>query len=464
MTAMPTALCLLLLLAPPVVIDGVDVTDWTPRQLWTKADEYFHDGHYEKAVHLQDRIIQLDPSDLEAYTVAAWLIWSLGREPEARRYLERCIAANPTAWASHHELGLHLFERLGQATEALPHLLRATTLPSAPDLVHRTLAHAYYFAEQPSLAVAVWQRLRDTGRVPGTILMTNLPKALLLALRSDMQARDAGVISGPLPAVLPTVVADEREGRIRRVLDLREAGHDSGPADFRIVYGGRPLINKVAWQWQAMLSRKRSDGRFDEAAAIVDEDGDGIAESLPPLAELRRLWRESRPTARRFVAPDRFEIGRDATGRAVPWRVTVTAAGLAAAPPVYVATDDHPPVLRLRLRDTRRRRDSGSVLAALPAGVYCANSASPDEGAPVALSLPAEQVPEGRQAVILELLVQGVVLDRKVLAGQVVYRGQGGLQMLTATPGEVEQADEPLRDRSESVEPRSRRPGSTKGS
>ncbi len=461
---MPAALWLLLLLAPPVVIDGVDVTDWTPRQLWTKADEYFHDGHYEQAIRLQDRIIQLDPSDLEAYTVAAWLIWSLGREPEARRYLERCVAANPTAWASHHELGLHLFERLGLATEALPHLLRATTLPGAPDLVHRTLAHAYYFAEQPSLAVAVWERLRDTGRVPGTILMTNLPKALLLALRSDLQARYAGAISGPPPAALPTVVTDARPDRTHRVLDLREAGRTGGPADFRIVYRGRPVINKVAWQWQAMLSRKRPDGTFDETAAIIDEDGDGIAESLPPLAELRRIWRESGPAARRFVAPDRFEIGRDATGRPVPWRVTVTAAGLTVAPPVYVATDDLAPGLRLRLRDTRRRRDSGSVLAALPAGVYCANSASPDEGAPVALSLPAEQIPEGRQAVILELLVHGVVLDRKVLAGQVLYRGHGGVQLLTATPGEIEQADEPLRDRSESVQPRFRRPGSTKGS
>ncbi len=204
-----TALLVCQLLAP-VVIDGVDVTGWTPAQLWTRSDEYFHAGAYDKAVRLQERIMVLDPGDVEAYTVAAWLTWSLGDEPRARQYLDRAVAANPNAWEAHWELGFHLFDRLGAAAEAIGPLARAVALPGCSDPAYRTLAHAYLAAERPSLAVALWTRIAAEKRAPPPVLDINLHKAWSQALRSDSRARAGGVVQGQPSDILPVLLDEQR--------------------------------------------------------------------------------------------------------------------------------------------------------------------------------------------------------------------------------------------------------------
>ncbi|NUQ01999.1 MAG: hypothetical protein HUU35_19300, partial [Armatimonadetes bacterium] len=301
---------LLLLLAAPAAADAEDLTGWTIPQLWAKADEYFHDGRYADAIRLQARIRELDPTDVEAYTVAAWLTWSLGDEPGARRLLQQAVERNPGNWEPYWELGYHLLDRVGDAVAAVPLLEEACQRPPFPDRIRRTLAHAYIYAEQPARAVELWARLRAEKLAPLGVLEVNEPQALRLALRSDLLARNGGAVTG-LGTALPRVLADSRRDTDgdgfaeTRQLDLDDPTRADGRADFRITYRGQRIIYKPVWSWLSMETDLDGDGHFE--VVLHDEDGDGIAESLPTPAELRR-GRDLPANRRRFAAPDRYEV------------------------------------------------------------------------------------------------------------------------------------------------------------
>lgn len=435
-----TAVLVCQLLAP-VVIDGVDVTGWTPAQLWTRADEYFHAGAYDKAVRLQERIMVLDPGDVEAYTVAAWLTWSLGDEPGARQYLDRAVAANPNAWEAHWELGFHLFDRLGAATEALGPLSRAVALPGCSDPAYRTLAHAYLAAERPSLAVALWTRIAAEQRAPPPVLDINLNKAWSQALRSDSRARAGGVVRGPPADILPVLLDEQRldddaDGLPDRRTQLY--ADPTGARDrvaFRITATGYHLVKRVYWRWTSLATDLDGNGTFDEAETLRDEDGDGIAESLPPLAMLQRLRWQSSPVARWFAAPDRYELLVGPDGGPVPGAVHCVDGVVSAEPAWYLATDEPDLALRLVLiESTSRSRVAGTV--GLAPGVYCGN---PPGGGPRArLAISARSLPEGRYVPVGEITVRGVAVERRRLGDQVVCCEAGRVTLAPPRDGELE--------------------------
>lgn len=444
---MSAALFGLLLVAAPFTVDGADATAWTARQLWEKSDEYFHQGKYPEAVRLHERIMELDPGDLEAYAVAAWLTWSMGDEPRARGYLQREVKANPETWESYWELGFHLLDRCGDPVAALPVLAQVLNYPPYPDRAARTLAHAYRWAEQPTLAVALWDRLAAEGNTPGAILGINRDLALRDALSSDMFARDAGVLSGPLdPVTLPRVLRDERTDpdgdgfADHRVLELDDPADLDGEPDYRIVYQGQLVIKLVRWSWTEMCADLNDDGSFDDETPVCDEDGDGFAESLPPLLTLGLQRQRLSPTARRFASPDRYELGVAAHGGPVPLYPRVRD-GQLRLEPRFVIASDLPVEFAVGARQAMGREFAWLASAPLAAGVYH-DSAGPG-APPLGLSVDPSPLGEGRFWLVTALKVNGVVVDLKVEPDLLLEVGPEGLRLLPPTAAESVYRDAP---------------------
>ena len=419
-----------LLAAEPTVLDGVDVTGWTTQQLWDLSDKYFHDGQYAEAVRLHQRICRLDPSDVESYGVAAWLLWSLGDEPAARRMLVAGVKANPDTWDSHWELGFHDMERNGDIARAIPSLELAVAQEGWPPYAIRTLAHAYEFAEQPTRAAAVWERIGNDGLAPPGIVNNNLGNDLEMALRSDMAARLGGALVGePHPErviVLAdrTIEVDDQQEPWVRTIALESADDADGVPDMRITMRGHAVVYKRAWRWVSIDADVNRDGRFSLDEMLLDPDGDGIAESLPDL-ETMRLWRSGLlENSKRLLTPDRYELGVDSQGRAAPLTVEVRDGRVIARPPCYLATDREGLILRLVLVEAVHHDQTIIATTPLPPGVYCGNQSS---GEPrIEVALPLDRLPAGRWAVALEIGYRTAVLDRKLLPWLTLERDAEG--------------------------------------
>lgn len=87
---------------------------------------YLVTGRAEEALAAMDRVIALNPRNVDAYTAAASALDSLGRKAEARVYLEKAIAAEPENKFLRTSLALNLASSgdIGQAIEVYKALIR----------------------------------------------------------------------------------------------------------------------------------------------------------------------------------------------------------------------------------------------------------------------------------------------------------------------------------------------------
>ncbi len=417
------AVCLAtnLWLAPPI-IDGLDVSAYSPQQLWAKSDEYFHDGEYLKSVNILRRVVELDPADIEAYSVAAWLIWSLGDEPAGRRWLEQGLAANPDSWQAAHDLGLHWIQRVGDPFHALPYLVQAANAPGRPDIVPRTLAHGLVAAEQPWYAATLWHEIGAAGEAPPAVAANNRLVAVRAALRSDLQAMGGGVVEGPpLPATSAAVVREHRfdpgENGQPRQREIFVARPGETAVIGRITYEHRHHGGFGSWRWLTIAADPLGREYFPDSVVLHDEDGDGIAESLPPLATLREFRTRYDGLLRRLAAPDRYELETGPDGQPAPSLPTNVGNSVRFASPLYLACEEGTLSLRAVARETEHLSLHVARTRPLVHGVYVANS-SVGPGAP--LDLAPGDLPPGRYIVALEVLREGVVVDRKERAEWVI--------------------------------------------
>ncbi|MBI2302745.1 MAG: hypothetical protein HYU66_27890 [Armatimonadetes bacterium] len=423
---LPTFLWILVQ-AGPYVVEGRDVTKYKPEQLWEVSDEFWHQGNYPAVVKILDRVVELDAHDVEAYNVAAWLIWSMGDESRARSYLQRSVKANPSDWEPYWELGFHLYDRCGEVSASVPLFEDALKYPPFPDRIVRTLAHAYVSDERPGEAVSLWRKLDREHRAPQAIIDINLPHALQSALQTDLFARSGGVLEGPANAAeAPRVVTDERHDTDgdgladERTLDLAPPGAAPLQAAWRILYRGqRDGAKRVVWHWTAILTDTNQNGSFDDETPLRDEDEDGFVESLPGVDELRRQ-REAPlgPVERRFVTPDRFELGVGPDGRPAPFAVELHDGELQARPTFLVATQLSGVGLRLGARGIIDEDDRWLASGAIPSGTYAAD-AVPGSPAPL-LAAGGANLPDGRFWLVTALTVQGAPVDIKMPRDQVL--------------------------------------------
>jgi len=135
-------------------VDGI--TDRVVDRLWGAVDGYWHQGDYRRIVALARICVEADPGFNEAWSVGAWLLWSLGDTPAADAFLREGVRRNPNVWDLHYELGWHLFNTKRYA-EALPSLQSATRFTDAPAQPWKILAHCYEKLGRLDESAAAWR-------------------------------------------------------------------------------------------------------------------------------------------------------------------------------------------------------------------------------------------------------------------------------------------------------------------
>ena len=126
----------------------------------------------------------LDPSDVESYSVAAWLMWSLGDGRAATEHLFKCVKANPKSADAWNALAQN-YDMQRQPKPAMKSYQQALKL-SAPkentELLRRRLAHAARRAGELQTSIATWKSLvRD---YPSAVNKNNLKRV------QDLQSGD----------------------------------------------------------------------------------------------------------------------------------------------------------------------------------------------------------------------------------------------------------------------------------
>jgi tetratricopeptide (TPR) repeat protein len=136
---------------------------------WRESDEAFHAGDYPRAIELHRAIVAYDPGDVESYSVAAWLLWSLGKKDEALAHLQRGLSANPNNWLmwdaagqqydlqkrASPELAANAKNAFARAVQLLPR----SADPNDAQMLRRRLAHAAEKANDLNLSLSTWHDL-----------------------------------------------------------------------------------------------------------------------------------------------------------------------------------------------------------------------------------------------------------------------------------------------------------------
>lgn len=139
--------------------------------LWERSDKAFHDGDYERAIKAHKAIVSIDPHDVESFSVAAWLLWSMGKKDEALAHIDRGLKANANDWEMWDEAGQHYQLQAGRDLQS-PLLVKAKeafaravqVFPAVGDkhdgqMLRRRLAHAAEKSGDLELSLATWQKL-----------------------------------------------------------------------------------------------------------------------------------------------------------------------------------------------------------------------------------------------------------------------------------------------------------------
>ena len=123
----------------------------------TIAETYFHTGEWNKTVAALERVIALNPSDINAYANAAWLLWSSGNTDAAIALYQRMVEKNPSSSEAYYVYGsYHYFRR--QWKEALPLLEQAVKL-GVPSPKNHLYGHCLEKLERKQDALAFWRQL-----------------------------------------------------------------------------------------------------------------------------------------------------------------------------------------------------------------------------------------------------------------------------------------------------------------
>jgi len=130
-------------------------------ELWKKSDEAFHKGDYPRAIALHKQIVELDPHDVESYSDAAWLMWSLGNGDEAQAHINRGIANNSKNWEMWDAAGQQddLQKYFSKAQFAYSQAVKFIPAQEDSQMLRRRYAHAAENAGDVNIAIQIWQKL-----------------------------------------------------------------------------------------------------------------------------------------------------------------------------------------------------------------------------------------------------------------------------------------------------------------
>ena len=123
--------------------------------LWVGIDGYWHAGQIEDCVRLNKEIYGIDPQFVEAYTSAAWVLYSNDRDAEAVAVYKEGLAANPKSADLYFEFGF-FYRYRKQFDKAIPLLRKAVALGVDKTSQH-LLPETLYEAGHKQEALAEWR-------------------------------------------------------------------------------------------------------------------------------------------------------------------------------------------------------------------------------------------------------------------------------------------------------------------
>ena len=128
---------------------------------WKRSDKAFHDGDYPLAISYHKAIVILDPHDVESYSDAAWLMWSLGNGDEAQQHINRGLKANPENWEMWDAAGQQddLQKYFSKAEFAFGQAVKFIPAKEDSQMLRRRWAHAAENAGDQKTAIRIWQKL-----------------------------------------------------------------------------------------------------------------------------------------------------------------------------------------------------------------------------------------------------------------------------------------------------------------
>ena len=136
-------------------------------RLAARSDEWFHQGAYLRSIQAFRMLTAYDPSDLQPRFLAAWLLWSAGRDDEAQETFRQAVLAAPDSWEPYLEAGQHWSGRRDHLRAAL--WLSHACLRGAPVQGWKTLAHTYRKLGLFEDAIRVMEQAREMDPSDETI-------------------------------------------------------------------------------------------------------------------------------------------------------------------------------------------------------------------------------------------------------------------------------------------------------
>ncbi len=141
-------------------------TDQIVDGLWKQSDAKFHKGDYLGAVALHRKIVALEPTDVESYSVASWLLWSLKKPADAVQFIQLGLKANPKDPEMWDAAGQH-YTLQKRASDAETAFGKAVELSGkgvqgkggADVLLRRRYAHAAREAGHLAKSITIWRAL-----------------------------------------------------------------------------------------------------------------------------------------------------------------------------------------------------------------------------------------------------------------------------------------------------------------
>jgi tetratricopeptide (TPR) repeat protein len=170
------------------------------------AEQYFDNGAFDKSVAALDRVIVLDPSDIEPYATAAWLLWSSRHTQEAIAHYDRMIAANPDNPMGYFEYGFY-YMRINRNEDAVKLLARAEQLGGLPSPQRHMYGHVLERLGRNAEALAFWRRVAVDD--PKDTVAQQAIKRLTDAEKTPAVAPPP---ASPAPSTPPTTTPPTRAG------------------------------------------------------------------------------------------------------------------------------------------------------------------------------------------------------------------------------------------------------------
>lgn len=152
--------------AVPVPLSGAEgerqvaeARDFLANLLWDGTEQYWHSGRWDEAIRLCRQIVQIDPTFVEAYNGAAWMLWSMDRDEEAIELYQAGVAANPNSYEIYHDFGMYYFHR--QKWEQAAEQFRKSVEASAPMYFQHMLPNSLERGGRLEEALAEWRALLE---------------------------------------------------------------------------------------------------------------------------------------------------------------------------------------------------------------------------------------------------------------------------------------------------------------